>query len=112
MNIATNLIYFICVFLINFVNCQVKNLGDKCIINQINVNGTCKFIDDCPYLVKRMENEFDTESPTLCDSENSKDIFCCPYIPEFNMKFSPFSSIINTDSAKSKFFKKNSTNIF
>lgn len=57
-------------------------LNDSCIVARTNSNGICKFIENCPSIVREIREEL--AFPTLCGFVRSKEIICCPKIEELH----------------------------
>lgn len=51
-----------------------NNLGDTC-IGPAQVQGTCRFIDDCPKAKEDLKNKI---RPVACGYVNLKAVVCCP----------------------------------
>lgn len=93
------------ILLIVLINCTVWKLcasqhylGDKCKVNDTEDPGICRFVEDCPDIVKIFKEN--KTFPTLCGFQSNKEIFCCPV--EIITKLSFDTSIINHESVKSK----------
>lgn len=55
---------------------MLLEMNDTCVVERTNSNGICKFVENCPSVLKEVQQK--AQFPTLCGFQRNKEIICCP----------------------------------